>query len=126
MPGLTEAQEQAIVVRALKRSKVLFCAVPNGGHRSGRGGASLRSQGVQKGVPDLLIFDRSPLEPVTHGFLHVSGIALEMKRARGKPSDVTPEQRQWLGDLEARGWVALVGYGADDALVKLRALGLDV
>ena len=57
--------------------------------------------------------------------------ALEMKVASKAPktsragpfSGCEPAQKQWLGALEAAGWNAIVGYGARDAVRKLRALG---
>jgi hypothetical protein len=72
---------------------------------------------MQAGLPDLLIFDRPPraAERV--------GCALELKRANGRPSQVTAKQRAWLETLEARGWAAVVAFGFEDAREKLTALG---
>jgi len=116
----TELQEQIAITRSLKRSGICFAAVPNGGKRDRREAISLRSSGVQRGVPDLLIFDPPPALPGK------VGTALEMKREGGRMSNVTKEQVVWLDRLEARGWVSLVGFGADDATHKLQALGYEV
>ena len=51
------------------------------------------------------------------------GCALEMKREGAKMSSVRKEQRQWLSDLAERGWATLIGFGADDAISKLKGLG---
>lgn len=118
--GPTEASEQAVVVRLLGKTRARFFAVPNGGKRAGKEGVSLRVQGVKPGVSDLLIVDRPPSMP------YLLGTALEMKRTNGVPEDVTPEQLQWLADFKARRWHVLVGWGADDALEKLRRAGYPV
>ena len=112
-----EASEQAALFRWLRRHKVAAFAIPNGGLRPGRGGVSFRAQGVERGVPDLLILDRPPRLP------HFVGVALELKRSNGKPSDLRPEQREWLERFDARGWTACVAYGADAAIDWLRSLG---
>lgn len=118
--SISETSEQIDVVRELKRARILFCAVPNGGARRGREARRLKQEGVQAGVPDLLIFDAPPAHPGK------VGVALEMKRRDGRPSDVREEQQEWLQALEARGWVVMVGYGRDDALGKLQGAGFDV
>ena len=74
--------------------------------------------GLSKGAPDLLVFDSPPNAPGNRG------VAIEMKRVGGdKPS---PEQRAWHADLQSRGWVVLVCYGASDALRELARLGYRV
>ena len=113
----SENQEQIAVVRALRRSGICFAAVPNGGYRTSKGAIALRMTGVQAGVPDLLIFD-----PVGE----FVGTGLEMKREGSTHSAVSDEQRRWLERLKARGWATVVGKGANDALVALRALGYDI
>jgi len=112
-----EASEQAALFRWLRRHRIAAFAVPNGGLRPGRGGVSLRAQGVERGVPDLLIIDRPPHR------LDFVGVALELKRTNGKPSDLRPEQREWLERFDSRGWASAVAYGADAAIGWLRSLG---
>ena len=112
----TEHEEQADVVRWLRAHRLVCCAVPNAGRRDPRLAAWLRAEGMAAGVPDLLIFTPPPGSGVP-------GTALEMKRAGGKPSDVSPKQRHWLDALEALGWHVLVGYGADNAIRQLGELG---
>lgn len=112
-----EASEQAALFRWLRRHRVAAFAVPNGGLRPGRGGLSLRAQGVERGIPDLLIIDRPPYR------LDFVGVALELKRTNGKPSDLRPEQREWLERFDERGWASAVAYGADAAIGWLRSMG---
>ena len=114
----SEAAEQSWVVAELRRARLLFCAVPNGGSRGGaREAAGLKRGGVVAGVPDLLIFTPPPLWPGARG------TALEMKRTGLGYGAVSEEQRGWLGDLNDLGWYVVVGYGAQDALKKLKAVG---
>lgn len=115
-PKLTsplEHYEQKAVAWWLDMRGHLYCAVPNGGKRSKITAAILKSEGVKPSVPDILVFERANLAPF--------GCALEMKRVGG--AGPTPGQRKWLADLAALGWVPLVGYGAEDAIRKLQALG---
>ena len=72
------------------------------------------------GMPDLLIFDPPPLRP------DCFATALEMKREDARPSDLREDQLRWLTILGDRGWAAVVGLGANDALTKLRQLGYAV
>jgi hypothetical protein len=56
-----------------------------------------------------------------------SGLALEMKRERGREGDVTDEQRDWLRWFaSALGWKTAVGFGAEDALRKVASAGYPV
>lgn len=120
MASLPEHWEQVQVVKALARAKVVYCAVPNGGFRVRREAAMFKAEGVMKGMPDLLIFTPPPNKKGS------PGVALEMKRKGGKKSDVKPDQVRWLALLDSLGWCSLVGWGAMDAIEKLRALGYDI
>ncbi len=116
----TELTEQLTVVRSPRAAGLFFEAVPNGGRRDAREGRMLKVSGVVAGVPDLLIFTRPPNQP------DKCGVALEMKRSGGKPSDVTKAQQEWIAQLEDLGWICIVGYGAQNALDALRDLGFRV
>ena len=120
MSAPTEMSEQIIVVRALRQAGILFASVPNGGRRDAREARMLKASGVVAGVPDLLIFTRPPLQP------EKCGVALEMKRSNGKPSNISKAQAEWLDRLEKIGWVCLVGYGAQNAFEGLRKMGFPV
>jgi len=62
------------------------------------------------------------------------GIAIEFKVPSKKPktdragmwSGAEPHQKVYLDALLSEGWVCLMGYGSEDALEKLRALGFPV
>ncbi len=110
---LSEHSEQVLLVRKLRGAKLLYCAVPNGGKRQRLDAVKLKAEGVKKGVPDLLIFDAPPNHP------DCVGTAVEMKREGGSRSDLSRHQKQWAKDLEKRGWLVLVGFGAKDAVSKL-------
>ena len=112
----TELSAQIQVVRELTRARICFFAVPNGGTRGRMEAVHLRQAGVQAGVPDIMIMDPPKVWPWI-------GVALEMKREGGSWADVSAEQRKWLGDLETRDFLSVVGYGAEDALLKLKELG---
>lgn len=114
--GASEALEQRELVARLRASRIPVFAVPNGGSRRGRReGALLASQGLEAGVPDLIL----PVPPRQGA----GPVALEMKRADGGPRDVSELQWEWLVGLHAAGWTAIVGYGAADAIAKLRRIG---
>ena len=116
----SELSEQIEVVKRLRLARLLYCHVPNGGKRGRREEVLLKAAGTVAGVPDLLIFDEPPASPWQ------VGCALEMKREGARPSRVSAVQRQWLAELSERNWLCIVGYGAQDALVKLREAGYGV
>lgn len=115
-----EHEEQKIVAECLRNAGILFCAIPNGARTSMSVAKRLKAEGLEAGAPDLLIFDPPP---VFRGEIP-RGVAVEMKAPKGgKPS---PAQILWQRRLEERGWVALVCYGADEALKELARLGYRV
>lgn len=84
-------------------------------------GAKLKRKGVKRGVPDVMIFERWTDEYYDgENTFHGSGIAIELKCPHIKPGTdprypngvtktyPTPEQKQWLADLKARGWLTAV------------------
>ena len=116
----SELSEQIQLVRKLRTCGVLFCAVPNGGYRHRGEAIKLKQSGVEAGVPDLLLFDSAP------GLPESVGTALEMKREGLTKSSVSVKQREWLKQLEERGWVSVVAYGWRDAVAKLQELGYKI
>lgn len=89
----------------------LMFAVPNGGHRHKAVAGKLKAEGVKRGVPDVWL-------PVPMGRFH--GLVIEMKKRRGPKggtngSVVTPEQREWLDALHAKGYRTVVCHGFDEA-----------
>ena len=110
-----EARSQAAVIQWANRSvnllpdlRLLF-AVPNAARRDKGARGLLLATGMKAGVPDLIL-------PVARdGFI---GLAIEMKRKGEEPSEV---QLAWLAALSDQGWLAIVCYGAIDAIEALHA-----
>ena len=115
----SETQEQIALARTLKGSGLFFTAVPNGGYRLRSEARTMKMMGVRPGIPDILVFD----VPVGS---RAKGLALELKRAGGVPSDVSKAQRKCLEELEARGWLTIVAFGAADAREKMTKLGYEL
>ena len=147
----SESSEQITLVRKLRRSGVQMCAVPNGGRRTMREARILLREGVEPGVPDLLIFDPPPVDPQTlteeeraaadameilsEGsrrrvaalFGVAPGVGLEMKRTGGTGTEGASEkQLAWGEALRARGWVWGVCHGWRDAVRWLSELGYEI
>jgi hypothetical protein len=116
--GPSESVEMQILARWLDLAGVLWCHVPNGGKRHVGVARKLKAEGVKPGCPDILIFTPPPAE------LHRRGFAIELKRKTG--GRVSPDQEQWLRDLRALNWVALIATGADVAIKYLEAWGYRV
>lgn len=98
----------------------LIFAIPNGTFFNSRSplaaakyAAKLKAEGVKPGVPDLCL-------PVARGEYH--GLYLEMKRPatpRAKRGVLSEPQKQWLQDLEAQGYRAIVAEGSEEAIKAL-------
>ena len=120
----TEREEQVRLAKLLDKLGLLWCAIPNSGHGNyGRQGAirgaRLRAEGLKKGAPDALIFDKPPTP--RQGNPDCPGLAIELKRVKG--GKVGKEQAAWLKALRERGWEAEVCKGFDEALKVLKELG---
>lgn len=106
----TEEQEQAYIFQwAMLMEKQypelrLLYHCPNGGARIPSEAVRFKRTGVKKGVPDLFL-------PVARGGFH--GLFIELKRKKG--GTVSPEQKQWLADLEAEHYRAIVCHGGEEA-----------
>lgn len=85
----------------------LLFAIPNGGKRHPAVAASMKKEGVKRGVPDLMM-------PVARCGMH--GLFLEMKAEDGK---LSTEQKRWRDMLIAQGYGVAVAYNFDDARVIL-------
>jgi hypothetical protein len=80
--------------------------------------ARMKQKGFKKGVPDVMIFEYWS-SPCGCGFdcNKGHGIAIELKI---KPNKATPEQKQWLADLKARGWLTAVCFDINEVRDLLR------
>jgi len=114
-----EAEIQIKIVALLRWHQVDVCHVPNSDGRAGaRNQARLGRLGVEKGMPDLLIFD--PTSPQGMNRWRHHSAALELKSDKGR---VTPEQTARLAKLSERGWAVAVTKGYDAAVAQLQAWG---
>jgi hypothetical protein len=79
-------------------------SVPNGGYRNKATAAILKLTGVKSGVPDIFL-------PVGCNGYH--GLYIEMKVGKNKPTD---NQKRFMAYLNSAGYLAVVCYGADEAI----------
>lgn len=120
LEGLTfkksEHYEQVLFVMWFRKQypKHKIFAIPNGGSR-GTGisakvtGSMLKAEGVDPGVPDLMI-------PAAKMFI-------EMKSKSGKIKD---EQQEYIDYLKECGYKVYVAYGADEAIQYTKAAMGDI
>jgi len=123
----TEREEQVKLAKYLDSLGLLWCHVPNEGHGGyGKGaqikGAQLRSQGLRKGVPDVLVFNKCTVTEDGET-LSYSGCAIELKRQKG--GRVSDSQKEWIEGLRRAGWVAEVCNGFEEAQKLIKELGYD-
>lgn len=89
----------------------LLHAIPNGTAASSmREAARAKVAGRRSGVPDICL-------PVARRGFH--GLYIELKRSDGVPSDLTPEQRQWLIRLCEQGYRAVMCPGFESARAEI-------
>src|SRR5438132_13277230 len=81
--------------------------VPNGGHRYIATAVALQRQGVQRGVPDMLV------EIPAKGF---HAMRIEFKRGKAK---LTDEQEEWRAHYEAMGFKYVVCRSAVEAVEEV-------
>lgn len=89
--------------RELPELGLLF-AIPNGGYRPLTTARALRAEGVQSGVPDLM------LAVARQGF---HGLFVEMKV---KPNKTTVDQQEWIAALRNQGYRCEVCYSWIEAV----------
>lgn len=106
--------EWAALAKSTMPELGLLYAIPNGGARHKAVAGKLRAEGVKSGVPDLCL-------PVPRGGFH--GLYIELKRQKG--GRVSKGQQQWIADLRAQGYSAVVCEGwmaASEVLTAYLAL----
>lgn len=112
-----EAHEQMQVARWLEQNGIFYTASAGGVRTSMKQARKLKAMGALAGTPDLMIFE--PTEKY-------HGLFVEMKRpavkalgcAAGTMSD---SQKKFKSRAEAKGYAFVVGYGFEDAVVKINA-----
>jgi hypothetical protein len=105
-PFSGEAGVQKSVIDYLKYTypQALYCASAGGVRTSMKQAIKMKATGYVKGVPDLQIF-----EPV--GNYH--GLLIEIKDLKGV---VSKEQKQWIKDLNDRGYYATYCKGVESTI----------
>lgn len=110
---VSEANEQeAVMIWAAHNAWKYPCLrwlfhIPNGGYRNAAEAVHFKRLGVKAGVPDLFL----PFPSNGH-----HGLFIEMKSAKGRPSAL---QKEWVDWLNANGYMAVVCYGAGEAINAL-------
>jgi hypothetical protein len=94
-------------------------AIPNGGARTPSVAARLKATGVKPGVADICLPVPSRVRVSTESVVEekFSGLFIEMKRKDGRPSDVKPEQREFIRFVVAHGYYAEVAFGWLEAVM---------
>jgi len=87
------------------------------GQRFSKEAVRQKKAGLKNGIPDLILL-------VARRDYH--GLLIELKRAKKSLSVVSDEQKQWIEKLTARGYLAVICYGAEEAKkVILNYLGAE-
>lgn len=125
---MTEYQHQCAVVRALAAARVYHCSSMAGVNLNAVARGRANRAGYVAGEPDLRIYDPPPAHPECVGtMLEMKVPSKAPKTSRAGPySGCEPHQKRRLTELAERGWYCIVGYGAYDALHKLRLAGYPV
>jgi hypothetical protein len=88
-------QHQVMQYIAAQYPFALATHIANEGRRSPFERFKFKHLGAKAGIPDILIFDPNA---------KYNGLAIELKAGKNKP---TPAQKEWLEELEVRGWAAM-------------------
>lgn len=88
-------QHQVMTYIAAQYPFALATHIANEGKRSPFERFKFKYLGAKAGIPDVMIFDKNA---------KFNGLAIELKAGKNKP---TESQKQWLKDLEDRGWAAM-------------------
>ena len=94
-------------LEAVEPRLALLNSSQNGLRVSIRTAIKAKAGGMRRGFPDVFL-------PVPCNGQH--GLFLEMKRKGGRPSDLSPDQRQWLAALREQGYAAQVAFGWEEAV----------
>lgn len=109
----SEASEQITLIQwcDINRCKYpelgLIFHIPNGGKRNKLEAIKLKKEGVKAGVPDLFL-------PVARRVYN--GLFIELKYGSNK---ATPKQKEWINNLNAQGYKAVVCNGFDEARLTI-------
>ena len=73
----------------------------------------MKSEGMLKGAPDLILINQPPGSP--------GPVAIEMKRLKG--GALSADQVQVIAQMRNAGWIVIVALGAQQAITALEGLG---
>lgn len=116
-----ETDEQAELVRVLRKARLLCFSIPNGAKLAGSARdrallmQKLKREGLLVGAPDLLLINPPPAR------LDLIGTLIEMKRVG--ITEATDKQNKVHVQMQQHGWFVVVASGCADALRQLRAVG---
>ncbi len=113
---MSESKLQKAVAKLLDASGLLYCAVPNGGHRSIVTASRLKAEGVKRGVPDIFIEEPFTIHTRSCRRLYY-GLRIELKD--GKKGVVSADQKRWIEALRERGYRAEVCRSGDEVIALL-------
>ena len=114
-----QAEQEAVIAWAAANEgrwpelKWLF-HIPNGGERPAGAGEMLRRAGVKAGVPDLHL----PVARAGANGRTIHGLWIEVKK-RDHSNSPSPDQRAWIEALRGLGHMAIVAFGADEAIAHI-------
>lgn len=107
---MTEWKHQIALCKILDMANILYFATLSEEKRDGKRGKIGQRMGRKAGVPDIVICEKG-------------GVFVEMKTLTGKLSD---DQKKWIFNLKLKGFQVITGYGWQDAVKKLNALGFEL
>lgn len=99
-----EHDEQVAFVNILRTHKIKHFAVPNGANKSKAAQRRFKAEGLEPGVPDLMI---------PYPRLQFAGLFIEMKRKSG--GTIGPHQIEWIEFLRSNGYCVFVCRGWEEA-----------
>lgn len=103
-PGEAGVQKAVVDYIKYQYPGVLYCASAGGVRTSMKQAIKMKATGYVKGVPDLQIFEAV-------GNYH--GLLIEIKDLKGV---VSKEQKQWIKDLNDRGYFATYCKGVESTI----------
>lgn len=109
-----EARLQQTIVAWCRNNGIRPVHVANEHVRNPAQAAIAKREGLEPGIPDLLIFERCPADP------SVRGVAFELKTPRGR---VSVAQVQCMERLTDHGWLCYVIRSKQEAVDVLQSLG---
>jgi hypothetical protein len=101
---------QIAVVKWLRLQfpEIRYCASAGGMRTSLSVAKKMKASGYVKGFPDLFLY---------HPTMTKNGMAIELKA--DKKSYASKEQKQWISDLNDRGYYAVICKGFDETINEI-------